>query len=321
MFIFDMGVKLLDGKGGTQMRRYVSYSEEVKEAMKYGKPLVALESTIITYGMPYPENVKAAREVQQIIRENGAVPATIAIMDGKIKIGLSDEELESFGDSKGVIKASRRDISYLIATKKPGATTVAASMFFADLARIRVFTTGAIGGVHRGVEETLDISADLEEFALTSVAVVCSGAKSILDLGKTLEYMETKGVPVIGYRTDIFPAFYTRGSEHRVDYQVDDIELMAEMLRVKWNLGLEGSTIIANPIPEEYAMDQHYMDQLVSNALIEAKQLGISGKDLTPYMLKKVQQLTDGKSLEANIALVKSNAALAAKLAVSFNGN
>ncbi|WP_301109495.1 pseudouridine-5'-phosphate glycosidase [Sporosarcina sp.] len=303
------------------MRRYVSYSEEVKEAMKYGKPIVALESTIITYGMPYPENVKAAREVQQIVRENGAVPATIAIMDGKIKIGLTDEELERFGDSKGVVKASRRDISYLIATKKPGATTVAASLFFADLARIRVFTTGAIGGVHRGVEQTMDISADLDEFARTSVAVVCSGAKSILDLGKTLEYLETKGVPVMGYQTDIFPAFYTRGSSHSVDYQVDDIELMAEMLRVKWNLGLEGSAIITNPIPEEYAMDQQYMERLVADALEEAEKLGISGKELTPYMLKKVQELTGGKSLEANIALVKSNAELAAKLAVSFNGS
>ncbi|GKV65619.1 MULTISPECIES: pseudouridine-5'-phosphate glycosidase [Sporosarcina] len=303
------------------MRRYVSYSEEVKEAMKYGKPIVALESTIITYGMPYPENVKAAREVQQIVRDNGAVPATIAIMDGKIKIGLTDEELERFGDSKGVVKASRRDISYLIATKKPGATTVAASMFFADLARIRVFTTGAIGGVHRGVEQTMDISADLDEFSRTSVAVVCSGAKSILDLGKTLEYLETKGVPVMGYQTDIFPAFYTRGSSHRVDYQVDDVELIAEMLRVKWNLGLEGSAIIANPIPEQYAMDQEYMEQLVSDALEEAEELGISGKELTPHMLKKVQELTGGKSLEANIALVKSNAELAAKLAVSFNGS
>lgn len=303
------------------MRRYVSYSEEVKEAMKYGKPLVALESTIITYGMPYPQNVKAAREVQQIVRDHGAVPATIAIMDGKIKIGLTDEELERFGDSKGVVKASRRDISYLIATKKPGATTVAASMFFADLARIRVFTTGAIGGVHRGVEQTMDISADLEEFARTSVAVVCSGAKSILDLGKTLEYLETKGVPVMGYQTDIFPAFYTRSSAHHVDYRVDEIDMMAEMLRVKWNLGLEGSAIIANPIPEEYAMDQDYMDGLVSDALKEAEQMGISGKNLTPYMLKKVQEMTGGKSLEANIALVKSNAELAAKLAVSFNGN
>ncbi|WP_313234567.1 pseudouridine-5'-phosphate glycosidase [Sporosarcina ureae] len=303
------------------MRRYVSYSEEVKEAMKYGKPLVALESTIITYGMPYPENVKAAREVQQIVRDHGAVPATIAIMDGKIKIGLTDEELERFGDSKGVIKASRRDISYLIATKKPGATTVAASMFFADLARIRVFTTGAIGGVHRGVEQTMDISADLEEFARTSVAVVCSGAKSILDLGKTLEYLETKGVPVIGYQTDIFPAFYTRNSAHPVDYRVDEIDMMAEMLRVKWNLGLEGSAIIANPIPEEYAMDQEYMDGLVSDALKEAEEMGISGKNLTPHMLKRVQEMTGGKSLEANIALIKSNAELAAKLAVSFNGN
>ncbi|ARF18559.1 pseudouridine-5'-phosphate glycosidase [Sporosarcina ureae] len=303
------------------MRRYVSYSEEVKEAMKYGKPLVALESTIITYGMPYPENVKAAREVQQIVRDHGAVPATIAIMDGKIKIGLTDEELERFGDSKGVIKASRRDISYLIATKQPGATTVAASMFFADLARIRVFTTGAIGGVHRGVEDTMDISADLEEFARTSVAVVCSGAKSILDLGKTLEYLETKGVPVMGYQTDIFPAFYTRNSAHPVDYRVDEIDMLAEMLRVKWNLGLEGSAIIANPIPEEYAMDQEYIDGLVSDALKEAEQLGISGKNLTPHMLKRVQEMTGGKSLEANIALVKSNAELAAKLAVSFNGN
>lgn len=303
------------------MRRYVSYSEEVKEAMRYDKPLVALESTIITYGMPFPENVQAAREVQQIVRDNGAVPATIAMMDGKIKIGLSDEELERFGDSKGVVKASRRDISYLIATKQPGATTVAASMFFADLARIRVFTTGAIGGVHRGVEQTMDISADLDEFARTSVAVVCSGAKSILDIGKTLEYLETKGVPVMGYQTDTFPAFYTKSSAYHVDYRVDDIDMLAEILRVKWNLGLQGSAIIANPIPQQYAMDEQYMEKLVSDALEEASQLGVSGKELTPHMLKKVQELTEGKSLEANIALVKSNAELAAKLAVSYNGN
>lgn len=303
------------------MRKYVSYSEEVKEAMKFGKPLVALESTIITYGMPYPQNVSTAREVQQIIRDHGAVPATIAIMDGKIKIGLSDEELERFGDCKGVIKASKRDIGHLIATKQPGATTVAASIFFADLARIRVFTTGAIGGVHRGVEDTLDISADLEEFSRSSVAVVCSGAKSILDLGKTLEYLETKGVPVLGYRTDVFPSFYTRGSEYRVDYRMEDVNSIAETLRVKWDLGLDGSVIIANPIPEEHAMDQRHMEQLVSAALEEAKEQGVGGKELTPYMLQKVQTLTDGKSLEANIALVKENAKLAAELAVSYNGN
>lgn len=303
------------------MRKYVSYSEEVKEAMKFGKPLVALESTIITYGMPYPQNVRAAKEVQQIIRDHGAVPATIAIMDGKIKIGLSDAELERFGDSKGVIKASRRDIGHLIATKQPGATTVAASVFFADLARIRVFTTGAIGGVHRGVEDTMDISADLEEFSRSSLAVVCSGAKSILDLGKTLEYLETKGVPVLGYRTDIFPSFYTRGSEHRVDYRMEDVDSIAETLRVKWDLGLNGCAIIANPIPEQHAMDQQYMERLVSDALEEAKEQGIGGKELTPYMLKKVQSLTGGKSLEANIELVKANAKLAAELAVSYNGN
>lgn len=302
------------------MRRYVSYSDEVREAMKFGKPLVALESTIITYGMPYPQNVQAAREVQQIIRDHGAVPATIAIMDGNIKIGLSDEELERFGDSEGVIKASRRDIAYLIATKQPGATTVAASMFFAELAKIRVFTTGAIGGVHRGAEKTMDISADLDEFAKTSVAVVCSGAKSMLDLGMTLEYLETKGVPVIGYQTDVFPAFYTRGSEHRVNYRMDDLDTVADMLRVKWNLGLEGSAIIANPIPEEHAMDQEAMDRLVLKALQEAEEQGISGKDLTPYMLHKVQEMTGGESLEANIALVKNNAALAAQLAVKYTG-
>lgn len=301
------------------MKQYLSYSQEVQEAMAAGKPVVALESTIISHGMPYPQNVQTAREVEQIIRDNGAVPATIAIIDGMIKIGLSDEELEMFGNSQGVAKASRRDLAYLLATKQLGATTVAATMICADLADIRIFVTGGIGGVHRGAETTMDISADLEELAQTDVAVICAGAKSILDLGLTLEYLETNGVPVVGYGTDVLPAFFTRVSDFKLNIRADEPKTIADMLRVKWDLGLKGGAVIANPIPEADALDKSFIDGIIQQALKEADELHIAGKDVTPFMLGKVKELTEGRSLDANIALVKHNAVVGAKIAVEFN--
>jgi pseudouridine-5'-phosphate glycosidase len=300
------------------MKQYITLSDEVIKAKEQGKPIVALESTIISHGMPYPQNVQTARVVEQIIRDNGAVPATIAIVDGKIKIGLSDEELEMFGKSQNVAKASRRDLAYLLATKKLGATTVAATMICAEAAGINIFVTGGIGGVHRGAETTMDISADLEELGQTNVAVICAGAKSILDLGLTLEYLETKGVPVIGYQTDILPAFYTRKSDFAVNFRADDVETIASTLKVKWDLNLKGGAVIANPIPEEFAMDEDMIKNVIESALKEVDERNISGKDVTPFLLGKVKELTDGKSLEANIALVKNNAIVGAKLAVKF---
>jgi pseudouridine-5'-phosphate glycosidase len=301
------------------MKQYITLSEEVRVAKEQGKPIVALESTIISHGMPYPQNVKTAREVEQIIRDNGAVPATIAIVDGKIKIGLSDEELEMFGKSSDVAKVSRRDLAYLIATKKLGATTVAATMICAELAEINIFVTGGIGGAHRGAETTMDISADLDELSQTNVAVICAGAKSILDLGLTMEYLETKGVPVIGYKTDVLPAFFTRTSEFPLNLRADDVDSIASTLKVKWDLGLKGGAVIANPIPEEHAMDEQFINGIIESALKEAEERKIAGKDVTPFMLGKVKELTEGKSLDANIALVKNNAVVGAKLAVSFN--
>ena len=301
------------------MEQYLVYSQEVLEAKEKGLPIVALESTIISHGMPYPQNVQTAREVEQIIRDGGAVPATIALIDGKIKIGLSDEELEMFGNAEGVAKASRRDIGYLLATKKIGATTVAATMLAAELAGIELFVTGGIGGVHRGAETTMDISADLEELSMTNVAVVCAGAKSILDIGLTLEYLETKGVPVIGYGTDTLPAFYTRESDFAVNFRADSPEEVAGMMRAKWDLGLRGGAVIANPIPEEDAMEPAFIDAIIQEALAEADAKAIAGKNVTPFLLGKVKELTKGKSLEANIALVKNNARIGARIAVELN--
>jgi pseudouridine-5'-phosphate glycosidase len=300
------------------MKQYITLSEEVRVAKEQGKPIIALESTIISHGMPYPQNVKTAREVEQIIRDNGAVPATIALVDGKIKIGLSDDELEMFGKSSDVAKASRRDLAYLLATKKKGATTVAATMICAELAGIHIFVTGGIGGVHRGAETTMDISADLEELAQTNVAVICAGAKSILDLGLTMEYLETKGVPVMGYQTDLLPSFYTRSSKFPVNFRADDAESIASTLKTKWDLGLKGGAVIANPIPEEYAMDEQMITDVIETALKEAEENNISGKDATPFLLAKVKELTGGKSLDSNIQLVKNNAVLGAKIAVSL---
>ena len=301
------------------MKSYIVFSEEVLNAKAAGQPIVALESTIISHGMPYPQNVETARAVEQIIRDNGAVPATIALIDGQIKIGLSYDELEMFGKSDNVAKVSRRDIGYLLATKQLGATTVAATMICADLAEIRMFVTGGIGGVHRGAETTMDISADLEELSKTDVAVVCAGAKSILDIGLTMEYLETKGVPVIGYETDELPAFYTRKSGFGVNFRADNPEVVAETLAVKWHLGLAGGAVIANPIPEADELDPEMINGIIDQALTEAKEKGIKGKDVTPFMLGKVKDLTDGKSLVANIALVKHNAVVGAKIAVALS--
>lgn len=300
------------------MEKYIVLSEEVKQAVENKEPIVALESTIISHGMPYPENVKTATEVEEIIRKNGATPATIAIMDGKIKIGLSAEELELFGQSDDVAKVSRRDLAGVIANGGLGATTVATTMICAELAGIQVFATGGIGGVHRGAEVTMDISADLEELSQTNVAVVCAGAKSILDIGLTLEYLETKGVPVIGYGTDTLPAFFTRSSEFELHASSDSIEEIAKTLRVKWELGLEGGAVIANPIPEADALDADYINGVIEAAVEEAEEKGIHGKDVTPFLLATVKEATKGESLTANIALVKNNAKVAAQIAKSL---
>jgi pseudouridylate synthase len=300
------------------LEKWLEYSQEVIEAREAGKPVVALESTIISHGMPYPQNVETAREVEEIIRENGAVPATIAILDGKIKIGLSNEDLEYLGKSKNVEKASRRDIPFLLSTKKNGATTVAATMICAELAGIEVFVTGGIGGVHREAETTMDISADLQELAQTNVAVVCAGAKSILDLGLTLEYLETQGVPVVGFGTNTLPAFYTRTSPFNVNFRLDSADEVAEMIKTKWELGLDGGIVVANPIPEENALDESFISKVIAQALAEAKEKQIEGKQVTPFLLGKVKELTDGKSLVANIALVKNNARVGAMIAASL---
>jgi pseudouridine-5'-phosphate glycosidase len=300
------------------VNRYLDLSEEVRKAIEDKKPIVALESTIISHGMPYPQNVETALKVEEIIREHGAVPATIGIIGGRLKAGLTSEEIDYMGRAKNIAKVSRRDIPYLIAHKRDGATTVASTMIIASMAGIRVFATGGVGGVHRGAEKTMDISADLEELAMTEVAVVCAGAKSILDLGLTLEYLETKGVPVLGYQTEELPAFYTRKSGFGVDYKVDTPKEIADILRTKWDLGLKGGALIANPIPEEYSMDADLITRVIEDAVKEAEVLGIKGKDTTPFLLAKIKEITGGESLESNIQLVYNNARLAAEIAVSL---
>ena len=298
------------------MNKYLEVSKEVQEALAAGKPVVALESTIISHGMPYPQNVETALNVEKIIRENGAVPATIAIIGGRLKAGLSKDEIEYLG-KKGtdVIKASRRDLPVLVARGDDGATTVATTMIIAAMAGIKVFATGGIGGVHRGAEVTMDISADLEELAQTPVLVVCAGAKSILDLGLTLEYLETKGVPVIGYGTDELPAFYTRVSGFGVDYRLDTPAEVAAAFRAKLEMGLKGGMLVTNPIPEEYSMDPAVINKAIDEAVAEANALGIKGKQTTPFLLAKIKDITGGDSLASNIRLVYNNAALAAKVA------
>lgn len=301
------------------LKNYLDINIEVEKAIKEGKPVVALESTIISHGMPYPRNVETALKVESIIRENGAVPATIAILNGRLKVGLTAEEIEFLGKEKNVVKTSRRDIPFIIANSLNGATTVASTMIIAALADIKVFATGGIGGVHRGAAETFDISADLEELSMTDVAVICAGAKSILDIGLTLEYLETKGVPVVGFKTDELPAFYTRKSGFKVDYRVDSEETLAKALKAKWDLGLNGGVVVANPIPEEYAMDFDTITNAINNAVKEAEEKGIKGKESTPFLLAKVKEITKGESLESNIQLVYNNAAVGARLAVELS--
>ncbi|MCX5784970.1 MAG: pseudouridine-5'-phosphate glycosidase [Elusimicrobia bacterium] len=298
------------------LEKYLSLGEEVRSARQNGRPLVALESTIITHGMTYPENVKTALEVESIVRARGAIPATIALLNGKIVAGLSRAEIDELGKmGQKVVKVSRRDIPAVLAKKIPGATTVAGTMIAARLAGIEVFATGGIGGAHRGVQSTFDISADLSELARTNVAVVCAGAKAILDIGLTLEILETLGVPVISYRTDYFPAFYTRSSGFKTECRFDDPAEIARALRCKWELGLSGGAVIANPVPAEFEADAAMTENAISLALDEAGRLGITGKRITPYLLEKIAQVTGGKSLAANIALIKNNASLAAEIA------
>ena len=302
------------------MNPYLDIAPEVREALNSGKPVVALESTIISHGMPYPQNVETALNVEKIIRENGAVPATIAVIKGRLKAGLSADEIDYLGKTgTAVTKASRRDLPVLIAKGMDGATTVTTTMMIAHMAGISVFATGGIGGVHRGAETTMDISADLEELAQTPVMVVCAGAKSILDLGLTLEYLETKGVPVIGYGTEELPAFYTRRSGFAVDYRVDSPEELAAMFRAQRELGYRGGMLVTNPIPEEYAMPKEVIDAAIEEALRQCAAAGIHGKETTPFLLAKVVELTGGDSLESNIRLVLNNAKIAARTACALN--
>lgn len=301
------------------MNKYLDIKDEVKQALKEGKPVVALESTIISHGMPYPKNVETALRVEQTIRENGAVPATIAIISGRLKVGLTAEDLEYFG-KKGpaITKVSRRDIALVAARNQDGATTVAATMIIAAMAGIKVFATGGIGGVHRGAEKTMDISADLDEFVKTPMIVVCAGAKAILDLNLTMEYLETKGVPVFCYKTNELPAFYTKSSGISAPNRADSAKEIADAFNAQQSLGLGGGLLVANPIPDEYSMDPLRISGAIEQALDEMEKAGIHGKETTPYLLDKIQKLTDGDSLESNIMLVLNNAKLAAEIASSL---
>lgn len=298
---------------------YIHFSDDVKQALDHQQPVVALESTIISHGMPYPENVETAKAVEALIREQGATPATIAIIDGKIVVGLSQEHMEFMATETEIIKASRRDLPIILSKHFHASTTVAATMICANLAGIKVFVTGGIGGVHRKAEQTFDISADLRELSETNVAVVAAGAKAILDLGLTMEYLETLGVPVLGYQTGEFPAFYTRSSGIPLNYRVETPEDIARILRAKWELGLNGGVLIGNPIPEESSMDERVMNTAIEQALQEADTQGVKGKDITPFLLERITDLTGGESLTANIALIKHNARLGAQIAVAFH--
>lgn len=302
------------------LNKYLAVSDEVAQALAAGGPVVALESTIISHGMPFPKNVETALEVEDIIRNNGALPATVCIINGKIRVGISKNEIEYIG-KKGlsIPKASRRDLPVLLARESDGATTVTTTMIAASMAGIKVFATGGIGGVHRGAEKSMDISADLEELANTDVMVVCAGCKSILDIGLTLEYLETKGVPVIGFGTGEFPAFYTIHSGFKADYRMDTPCEVAAAYKVKNDCRLKGGMLIGNPIPEKYAMNFDFINKKIDEAVNEAAVLGIKGKEITPFLLDKIQKLTGGKSLEANIQLVYSNAALGAKIALEYS--
>lgn len=300
------------------LNQYVDIHPEVEEAIKTGKAVVALESTIISHGMPYPQNVETAKNVENIIRDQGAVPATIGIINGRIKIGLTEDELEFMGKEKDILKVSRRDLPLIIAKKLNGATTVATTMICASLAGIKVFVTGGIGGVHKGAETSFDISADLQELANTNVAVISAGVKSILDIGLTLEYLETLGVPVLAYQTEEFPAFYTSKSGFMADYKIDSPEEIALAMKAKWDLELKGGFVIGNPVPEELGMDVDVIDKAIKQALAEASKLGIKGKETTPFLLAKIKELTGGDSLDSNIQLVYNNAKVGGQIAAAY---
>lgn len=298
---------------------YLDIKSNIKKALADKKPVVALESTIISHGMPFPQNMETALNVEEIVRSNGAVPATIAILNGKLKVGLSKNEIEYLGQKGNkIVKASRRDLPYLISKKVDGATTVASTMIVAQMAGIKIFATGGIGGVHRGAERSFDISADLQELAKTNVAVICAGIKSVLDLGLTLEYLETNGVPVVGYQTEELPAFYSQKSGFEVDYKLDSAKEIATFIKTKWQMNLIGGVVVTNPIPEKYELDHYLMTKTINTAILEAEKNKIKGKESTPFLLAKVKELTEGKSLDANIQLVYNNAKLAAEIAANI---
>ena len=301
-----------------KLNSYLDVHPEVENALNSKLPIVALESTIISHGMPYPENIETALMVEDTVRANKAIPATIAIIKGRLKVGLTNEEIEFLATNDEVRKISRRDLAIAVSQKLSGSTTVASTMIISNLAKIAVFATGGIGGVHRGAEKTFDISADLEELSKTNVCVVCAGAKAILDIGLTLEYLETKGVPVIGYKTSELPAFYSSKSGFKVDYRVDSASDIAEILKTKWDLSIEGGLLVTNPIPKTFELEFAMMNEAINEAIIEADKEKIKGKEITPYLLSKVNEITQGKSLNANIKLIQNNAALAAKIAIHY---
>jgi len=302
-----------------KLNSYLDVHPEVENALNSKQPIVALESTIISHGMPYPENIETALMVEDTVRANNAIPATIAIIKGRLKVGLTKKEIEFLATNDEVRKISRRDLAITVSQKLSGSTTVASTMIIAHLAKIAVFATGGIGGVHRGAEKTLDISADLEELSRTNVCVVCAGAKSILDIGLTLEYLETKGVPIIGYKTSDLPAFYSSKSGFNVDYRVDSAFDISEILKTKWSLSINGGVLITNPIPKTFELELTMMNEAINEAIIEADKEKIKGKEITPYLLSKVNEITQGKSLNANIKLIQNNAALAAKIAIHYD--
>ena len=301
-----------------KLNDYLDIHPDVENAIKNKLPIVALESTIISHGMPYPNNIETALMVEDTVRSNNAIPATIAIINGRLKVGLSNKEIELLATNNKVRKISRRDLAIAVTKKLSGSTTVASTMIIANLAKIAVFATGGIGGVHRGAEKTFDISADLEELSKTNVCVVCAGAKAILDIGLTFEYLETKGVPVIGYKTSELPAFYSSKSGFNVDYRIDSAIDIAEILKTKWDLSIKGGVLVANPIPIAFELESVMMNEAINEAIIEANKEKIIGKEITPYLLSKVNEITQGKSLNANIKLIQNNAALAAKIAIHY---
>ena len=301
-----------------KLNSYLDVHPEVENALNSKQPIVALESTIISHGMPYPENIETALMVEDTVRANNAIPATIAIIKGRLKVGLTKKEIEFLATNDEVRKISRRDLAITVSQKLSGSTTVASTMIIANLAKIAVFATGGIGGVHRGAEKTLDISADLEELSRTNVCVVCAGAKSILDIGLTLEYLETKGVPIIGYKTSDLPAFYSSKSGFNVDYRVDSAFDISEILKTKWSLSINGGVLITNPIPKTFELELTMMNEAINKAIIEAEKEKITGKEITPYLLSKVNEITQGKSLNANIKLIQNNAVLASKIAIHY---